>query len=365
MRSKMRFGWLALALVALLAGCSNPVQKALESDHLYIKDEVVGQGEPVQTGDFVRINYVGWLYQDGKQGAEFDRSHDEPFDFQVGRGMTIKGWDEGVIGMKVGGKRTLIIGPELAYGDRELPQIPANSTLKFSVELVSVPRVKITDITTGEGPEVTAGDFVKVNYTGWLDKDGQKGEQFDSTYDRNEPFSFKVGGGMVIKGLDRGVLGMKVGGKRDLVVPPELGYGERGSNNIPENATLHYEIEVVALPRVGIKILKEGQGREAKVDDIIQVHYTGYLQGPDGKKGDKFDSSRDRNRPFSFKLGQSKVIPGWEIGLRGTKVGEIRELTVPPDLAYGNRGIHVGPKEVIPPGATLIFDVETLDIKSP
>ncbi len=363
MRCDARIWWLVLPAIILVAGCGNPVEKALKSDYIFVEDEVVGTGETVQDGDFVQVNYIGWLYDGGKQGEEFDRSHDAPFDYQVGHGAMVEGWDKGLIGMRVGGKRTLIIGPELGYGERELPKIPANSTLKYTIELVNVPRVDIHDITVGDGPEVADGDFVKVNYTGWLDDNGQKGEKFDSSYDRNEPFSFKVGSGMVIKGWDRGIVGMRLGGKRELVIPPELGYGERGTTNIPANATLHFEVEVVGIPRVGIKVLKEGEGPAAEVDDICTVHYDGYLADADGNKGDKFDSSRDRKRPFTLKLGQKKVIPGWEAGLLGMKKGELRELTVPPDLAYGSRGIHMGPKEVIPPDATLIFDIEMLEIK--
>lgn len=98
------------------------------------------------------------------------------------------------------------------------------------------------DLTVGTGAEAKAGQSVSVHYTGWL-TDGQK---FDSSKDRNDPFSFVLGGGMVIKGWDEGVQGMKVGGVRRLTIPPQLGYGVRGAGGvIPPNATLVFEVELL------------------------------------------------------------------------------------------------------------------------
>ncbi len=103
---------------------------------------------------------------------------------------------------------------------------------------------KIEDLTKGQGPEAVRGKTVEVHYTGWL-TDGKK---FDSSVDRNEPFSFRLGAGEVIEGWDRGVAGMKVGGKRKLTLPPELAYGARGAPpDIPPNATLVFEVELLSV----------------------------------------------------------------------------------------------------------------------
>ena len=85
---------------------------------LQFTDSVVGDGDEAASGQFVTVHYTGWLYEDGEQGAKFDSSRDrnDPFEFSLGAGMVIKGWDEGVQGMKIGGQRTLIIPPELGYG---------------------------------------------------------------------------------------------------------------------------------------------------------------------------------------------------------------------------------------------------------
>ena len=104
------------------------------------------------------------------------------------------------------------------------------------------------DTTVGTGAEAAAGAYVQVHYTGWLYNDGVKGGKFDSSKDRGDPFDFGLGGGMVIKGWDEGVQGMKVGGTRILVIPPQLGYGARGAGGaIPPNATLMFEVELLGV----------------------------------------------------------------------------------------------------------------------
>jgi FKBP-type peptidyl-prolyl cis-trans isomerase FkpA len=100
--------------------------------------------------------------------------------------------------------------------------------------------------------------------------------------------------------------------------------------------------------------LVKGQGAEAAAGKSVQVHYTGWLPN-----GEKFDSSRDRNEPFSFTLGAGQVIAGWDEGVAGMKVGGRRKLVIPPDLAYGTAG---APPD-IPPGATLVFDIELLSVR--
>ncbi len=101
-----------------------------------------------------------------------------------------------------------------------------------------------------------------------------------------------------------------------------------------------------------------GEGAVAAAGSMVSVHYTGWLQNPDGSKGVKFDSSKDRNEAFEFPLGAGHVIKGWDEGVQGMKVGGARTLIIPSALGYGPRGAG----GVIPPNATLIFDVELLAI---
>ena len=106
--------------------------------------------------------------------------------------------------------------------------------------------LQITDSKVGTGATPRAGQTCVMHYTGWLYQDGQKGKKFDSSLDRGQPFEFPIGQGRVIRGWDEGVATMKVGGKRTLIIPPELGYGARGAGGvIPPNATLIFEVELL------------------------------------------------------------------------------------------------------------------------
>ena len=106
--------------------------------------------------------------------------------------------------------------------------------------------LQYTDTVEGTGPEARSGQSVTVHYTGWLYNDGVQGAKFDSSKDRNDPFVFHLGAGMVIRGWDEGVAGMKVGGSRTLIIPPALGYGARGAGGvIPPHATLKFDVELL------------------------------------------------------------------------------------------------------------------------
>lgn len=226
-------------------------------------------------------------------------------------------------------------------------------------------------LSSGKGRKVVTGDNVTVHYTGKLTND----TIFDSSVPRNQPFTFKLGAGMVIKGWDEGVSYLHVGDKARLTIPANLGYGERAAGKIPPNSTLIFEIEVldakeavVAKPYVvkGLDTLKTASGLQyimvqknpkgvkAEAGKTVKVHYTGYLM--DGKK---FDSSVERGEPIEFPLGQGRVIKGWDEGIALLHTGEKAQLIIPYQLAYGEQG-YPG---AIPPKATLIFDVELVEVK--
>lgn len=221
----------------------------------------------------------------------------------------------------------------------------------------------------GKGPRVKKGDIVSVHYTGKLEND----TVFDSSYRRGDPISFKVGAGRVIKGWDEALQLLYVGDKATLIIPPSLGYGEKAMGIIPAHATLIFDIEVIAVKEApkpfdtrgkdtlvqpsGLKIIKVKEnpsGVQAAPGKMAVVHYTGYFEN-----GEIFDSSLERDKPFQFLLGSGQVIRGWDEGIALLKTGEKARLIVPYPLAYGEQG-YPG---VIPPKATLIFDVELVEVK--
>ncbi len=249
-------------------------------------------------------------------------------------------------------------GPPTDFNTEEMTS--TDSGLQYVVE------------TKGEGPAPVEGDIVQVHYTAKLGN----GTIFDDSYSRNEPIAFALGQGMVIPGWDEGISLLNVGDKAKLVVPAELAYSEYGVPGvIPPNAPLYFEVELLdILPGSpdapgevaeadfittdsGLKYadIETGEGVTPEAGQAVVVHYTGWLED-----GTKFDSSLDRGQPFVFPIGQEYVIPGWDEGLATMKVGGKRQLVIPAELAYGADGAG----GVIPPNATLIFEVELLDIQS-
>jgi FKBP-type peptidyl-prolyl cis-trans isomerase FkpA len=144
-------------------------------------------------------------------------------------------------------KRIEAIRALFATSNRARPQT-ANQGASLMTQQTLPSGLIIEDVTVGDGDEATAGRNVRVHYTGWLYQDGKLGAKFDSSKDRGDPFVFPLGAGHVIRGWDEGVAGMRVGGTRKLIIPPELGYGARGAGGvIPPNATLLFEVDLLGI----------------------------------------------------------------------------------------------------------------------
>jgi peptidylprolyl isomerase len=254
------------------------------------------------------------------------------------------------------------------------PCVP--TVVKSPQTLKTADGLQYTIKTKGCGIQPMAGDAVKVHYTGKLTND----TVFDSSVKRNQPFEFKLGKHQVIKGWDEGIALLHVGDKATFVIPAELGYGQQSVGSIPANSTLIFDVELLDVKEgirrwntkgkdtvttaSGLKVIylsdrKLPEFSPSKTDNMpvsgnkVKVHYTGFLLD-----GTSFDSSVERGQPFEFNLGQGMVIKGWDQGIALLHKGEKAELIIPYTLAYGERG-HPG---VIPPKATLIFDVELVDI---
>jgi peptidylprolyl isomerase len=247
---------IGVAAVILIASIAFfPWSKSGPETKLKVEDLVAGTGREAKTGDTLIVEYTGWVYGNSRP---FDTSvrRDKPFEFVLGKGEVIAGWDQGLAGMKVGGTRKLTIPSGLAYGTEGTGRIPPNATLVFEVKLLDISRpvaelpptsvkeLRVEDKLLGTGTEARTGNTISVHYTGWL----EDGTKFASSLDRNEPIEFVLGKGQVIAGWEQGLVGMKVGGVRKLTIPPDLGYGARGLRNfIPPNAALIFEVELLAV----------------------------------------------------------------------------------------------------------------------
>ena len=199
----------------------------------------------------------------------------------------------------------------------------------------------------------------------------EDGTVFDSSVERGKTITFGLN--QVIKGWTEGLQLMPIGSKFKFTIPPELGYGNRDMGSIPPNSILIFEVELFDIKKPfvdsdfsipaeevllesGLRFLEHvnGDGELTKAGNIVIVHYSGFLSD-----GTKFDSSHDRGQPFNFILGENRVIKGWEEGLLNMKKGAKRTLIIPPELAYGAKGAG----GVIPPNATLVFEVELVNFK--
>jgi peptidylprolyl isomerase len=227
------------------------------SSGLQYLEEVAGSGAVPKAGDLITMNFIASL----ADGTELVNTYTDgqPATVVWGKGNLLPGWEEGMGLMKAGGKAKLLLPPDLAFGVEGTGSIPANSQIVLEVELLKVeaPPVPTTvsadklttsstglqyyDIKVGDGKEATDKTTVFTDYTIWVKS--ETGYDFISTSKGDSPISFVVGrGDTVFPGWEEGVTRMKVGGKRLLVVPPELALGEQGGGSIPANATLVLEI---------------------------------------------------------------------------------------------------------------------------
>lgn len=218
----------------------------------------------------------------------------------------------------------------------------------------------------GKGRKASINDMVYVHYTLML----EDSTMIDSSFERGEPVSFKIGSGQVIKGWDIAMTLFSEGDQAILRIPPELGYGDQSMGSIPPNSTLIFnvtiknvipapepftvaETETIEQSTSGLSwtIVKEGKGKKLESGMKVKVHYTGFFDDMT-----LFDSSLERNQPIEITLGRGMVIRGWEEGLSYLRVGDKARLWIPYQLAYGEQGR--GP---IPARADLIFDVEVIE----
>jgi peptidylprolyl isomerase len=291
MKSKLQLIIAAACVVVLTAcggGAKTTTAVVVPQPDYKLTTTVVGTGLTAEAGDTVTVHYVGYLYDstktDGK-GAKVESSVDAgaPLTGTVGVGalpsssLPAAGWDQALLGMQPGGKRTAVLPANLAYGvgarDKvtvngiEYQAIPANSAMVYDFTMINVTKAvtipnvapptvtTITEVTVGTGATAVAGKSVSVTYTGWVydgTRTNRKGYQFDSNVTSTTPLTFTLGT-TVIAGFTTGVTGMQVGGKRTVIIPPDQGYGATAQVNssgvvtIPANSTLVFDIQLNAV----------------------------------------------------------------------------------------------------------------------
>ncbi|KAI3364807.1 hypothetical protein L3Q82_001002 [Scortum barcoo] len=320
----------------------------------------------VMRTDFVRYHFNGTLLD----GTVFDSSYTrkQTHDSLVGEGWLIKGMDEGLLGMCVGEIRNIIIPPFKAYGEKGSgTEIPPQATLVFDVLLVDIhnPKDNIT-IEDQVVPESctrrsVVGDYIRYHYNGTF----LNGLTFDTSYQRNSTYNTYIGMGYVIAGMDQALLGVCVGERRRVTIPPYLAYGEQGAGNvIPPSAVLVFDIHVIDFHNpndtVDIKIIHRPEtcNETTAVNDLVRYHYNCTLMD-----GTPLFSSHDYDNLQDAVLGADKVIDGLDEGLRGMCVGERRVVTVPPHLGHGEKGVWTMHKQPLVCRAALCWSL-TIELVS-
>ncbi|XP_067431989.1 peptidyl-prolyl cis-trans isomerase FKBP10 isoform X2 [Thunnus thynnus] len=271
--------------------------------------------------------------------------------------------DEGLLGMCVGEIRNILIPPFKAYGEKGSgTEIPPQATLVFDVLLVDIHNPK--DNVTVEHQVVpesctrktVVGDYVRYHYNGSF----LNGNTFDTSYQRNSTYNTYIGMGYVIAGMDQALLGVCIGERRRVIIPPHMAYGERGAGNvIPPSAVLVFDIHVIDFHNpndtVDIQIIHKPEvcNETTAVNDLVHYHYNCSLLD-----GTRLFSSHDYESQQDAVLGSDKVIDGLDEGLQGMCVGEKRVVTVPPHLGHGERGASG-----VPSSAVLVFEIEMMGLE--
>lgn len=220
-----------------------------------------GDGPPLKRGMLVKMHYTGFF----EDYTVFDSSYERaaPVSLIIGQGMVIPGLEESLLYLKVGDKARVWVPYQLAYGEKGRDPIPARSDLIFDIhiteaEMINLPALEAVNeediITTesglrfalleeGRGALPKAGQLIKVHYSGFL----SDGTLFDSSEQRGEPVRFVLGAGQLIPGLEEGFALMRAGSRAQLIVPPELAYGDKGRGPVPPGETLTFDVKLIAI----------------------------------------------------------------------------------------------------------------------
>jgi peptidylprolyl isomerase len=345
-----------------------------------------GKGEKVKKGCRIYVNYTTRI----KPDTVFDsNSNSNPYAFIQGQEEVLKGWEEGVSLLREGDSAHFKIPPTLAYGEKKLGTIPANTTLLLEVKIVKVEQafydlsgkdtvvfpsgLKKVLISKGTGELAIPFNNVTMQFTGYvLNKKGYK-LVFQSSLTNSNLAVFQLGAGRMVKGLDEGIAKMRVGERASFIVPPSLGFGDKTSGIVPGNSTLFFDIELLGSDDIiwhtmnkdtlfgkdGLKILpvEIKKGSLITTEDIVTFDYTGYFYDS-LKRPIIFDNTIERKDPVSMRPGAKSNLPFFKESLTHLKTGEKAILFVPPAMAFGNRK-----NGIVPLNTSIVLQVNILDTK--
>ncbi|CAB1350624.1 unnamed protein product [Coregonus sp. 'balchen'] len=371
-------GMIYLAALVAFVACDAP---PVPLDDIVIEKTFVPEQceRAVKVGDYVRYHYNG-MFPDGKK---FDSSYDRSstYNVYVGKKQLIEGMDRALVGMCVNERRLVTIPPQLAYGKEGYGKLITSCITSVRTYhtrmrtydtyvgigwLIAGMDQGLLGMCVGERRIITmppslgygsngdgnitnqdipqpclrksvSGDFIRYHYNGSL----LDGTFFDSSYSRNRTYDTYVGKGSLIGGMDEGLIGVCIGERRRITIPPHLGYGEEGTGTkIPGSAVLVFDIHIIDFHNpsdtVAITTSYKPEVCEtlAKKGDFVKYHYNASLMD-----GSFIDSTYNYGKTYNIVLGANQVVPGMEEGLMEMCVGERRHLVIPPHLGYGERGM--------------------------
>ena len=269
-----------LLMVFTVIGCSNKNDVVKKESGLMFKDDTLGTGNVAEAGDFVSLHFRAWIIEDSinifsdwakdtikiKSRLGDSYVYERPIKYILNEsGGFVKGATEGIVGMKEGGTRTIIIPSKLAYGPTGFRTIPPNADIKLVVELLAAHELLAVEpwkvdstkyITTksglkyiviekGTGPMPDSGDVITLNYSGYL----LNGHKFDSSVERGDPISYPFKIQKMIDGFQEATAMMNKGSKYRLLIPAKLAYGERAMGEIPANSDLMFDLEMLDIKK--------------------------------------------------------------------------------------------------------------------
>ena len=258
------------------------------------------------------------------------------------------------------------------HNEEEVADSEPAETESVEGSQVTASGLEYIEVEAGTGAQPNVGDIVSVHYTGTL----EDGTEFDSSVG-GEPIQFPLGVGYVIPGWDEGISLMREGGKAQLIIPSELGYGPAGQGSIPPDATLYFDVELVSVEvqptptpapppesfdegdytttDSGIKyaVITEGEGPTAEIGEVVEVHFTAWVEEDLSMFGDSHNGL-----PLQFILGREEILAGWDEAVSLMQQGESAQFILPPELAFGEEGVP----GMVPPNANVIFELDLVSI---